>query len=542
MKKQTLRTLTVVSTLGLAILLCGWSMSSFGSNQAPSKQSPPNTSVHAASDGPADQGPKVPLSRGNAAAGKDVFRYETFGNEGFWTDAIRLPAGVKAARVTPMQAMKLGLSVDVQKLQPAMISELQKELKADPTGMSSKLLNDPNMTAEIINANAILGMPVKGGKAGVSCALCHSITDGSAFSLPNGGSIGHRIDGITNENINIGKIIATGTNSRAWFPMLQLTLQANKGKTFGRAPQGLTENSTEAEVDAYLSNPKYYPVGMFDDTFDGNGDPIRIQPLFRQDLAAPYGSGGTIAHLENFSNLVYTVLFDPTSLTTPGGRALLHKLAGPAGDEVANSYVKVLSDTGVTGYPFVKAAQDLPAGREDAFVGTRVDNTKLLDLNAYEVSLQAPAGERADAQEAAHGRELFRTRGCTSCHNVDQSRPVPSFIVPMKTIYPSDNPVVLAQRQTPLNPIEHMPGSNFDLKMAVTNASVRGGIRGIAMPMLLGLAHQKFYLHDGTVPTLDDLLNPTRGKQAPHPFYLPESQDRKDMAAFLRSLDTGNGK
>jgi hypothetical protein len=57
------------------------------------------------------------------------------------------------------------------------------------------------------------------------------------------------------------------------------------GGSIGHRLEGLTEESTEAEVDAYLSNPAYYPVGMFDDTFDGNGDPMQISPLFRQDLA-----------------------------------------------------------------------------------------------------------------------------------------------------------------------------------------------------------------------------------------------------------------
>ena len=68
------------------------------------------------SDGPADQGMRAPLELGDAAAGKDVFRFETFGNEGFWTDALRLPQGVAAARVTPLQALELGLNVDVLKV------------------------------------------------------------------------------------------------------------------------------------------------------------------------------------------------------------------------------------------------------------------------------------------------------------------------------------------------------------------------------------------------------------------------------------------
>jgi len=43
-------------------------------------------------------------------------------------------------------------------------------------------------------------------------------------------------------------------------------------------------------VDAYLTNKAFYPVGMFDDTVDAsNGDPMHNMPLFRQDLAFPYG-------------------------------------------------------------------------------------------------------------------------------------------------------------------------------------------------------------------------------------------------------------
>ena len=37
---------------------------------------------------------------GRASAGRDVFRFETFGNEGFWTDAMRMPKGVLDAKVT----------------------------------------------------------------------------------------------------------------------------------------------------------------------------------------------------------------------------------------------------------------------------------------------------------------------------------------------------------------------------------------------------------------------------------------------------------
>lgn len=506
------------------------------------------------SDGPANAGVPVPHDRGDAAAGREVFRFETFGNEGFWTDAVRLPKGVKKAKLTPVQALKAGLSVDVDALDAATKQAVAAELKTDLSPKMAPLLNDPKTTMKLLEANAVIGMVVKdtnsdgklniagGDKVGASCALCHTITDKSVFNLPNGGSIGRRQDGRAAHTLNIGAIFAMADNSRALYPVLQLSLKANGGKTLGRAPTGLTEKSSEAEVDAYLSNPAFYPVGMFDDSFDGNGDPMHNTPLFRQDLAFPFGSEGALAKLDNFSNLVYTGLFDQTTLTTPGGRAFLHKLGGAAGDEIADDYVKVLKDTGVKGYPYVKASAHPMPGSEEAPLGIRVDNAKLLDMNAYLDSLPAPEGVEGDSRAVARGRQLFRTSGCTGCHNVDQSKFVPPFIVPMKTIFPGDNPVVLAQREPPLNPVENTVNNIFDDKMAVVNASLRGEERGTALPLLLDLARKPVFLHDNSVPTLNDLLNPSRGTQAPHPFYFSDAAKRSDMIEFLRSLDTNSDR
>ena len=51
---------------------------------------------------------------GDPKAGRDVFRFETFGNEGFWTDAMRLPKGMEDEKFTPLQALEAGLHVDVE--------------------------------------------------------------------------------------------------------------------------------------------------------------------------------------------------------------------------------------------------------------------------------------------------------------------------------------------------------------------------------------------------------------------------------------------
>lgn len=490
--------------------------------------------------GPADQGMRMPQQSGDPREGRDVFRFETFGNEGFWTNAVRLPQGIATAGVTPLQALQLGLQVDSDMVDSATKAKLARELAADPSGRSSRLLNDPAVTTKLVMAGAIIGMAPKGDKVGVSCALCHTMTDASVMRVPEGGSIGSRIDGLANHDLQIGKIFATAANTRALYTVAQTQLAANKGKTLGRAPRGLTEDSSEAEFDAYFSNPAYYPVGMFDDTFDGNGNTTHNSPLFRQDLAAPYGSDGTITKQDDFANLVYTTLFDQTMLTTPGGRAFIHKLAGAAGDEMIADYVKILRDTGVSGYPYVDRQARLAgrAGELATPIGFRVDNRKLLALNAYLFGLQSPAGMVGDRAAVVRGRMAFMQSGCTSCHNVNQGRAVPTTVHPMARIWPGDRPAFLAARTPPLTPVLNTPVGTFDDKWAVVNASLRGEKRGVAMPMLLDLARKPVFLHDDSVGSLDNLLDPRRGRTAPHPFYVSSQPRRSDLAAYLRSLDT----
>ncbi|MCA1596379.1 MAG: hypothetical protein LC772_08150 [Chloroflexi bacterium] len=489
-------------------------------------------STRPASDGPPFVKAPPAMAKGDPKRGQQVFRFETFGDEGFWTDAARLPQGMKKAHVTLLAALKNGVNIDVDRVDPAVLRRLSREFKTNLSPANAPLLNSPALLAELVKSDAVVGLVTRSGKVGITCALCHTITDASVCSFQGKGSIGHREDGRTPHFLNLGKLLSIAANSRAFFPQLQLQ---SGGKTIGRALRGLTPNSTEAEVDAYLTNPKYYPVGMFDDTPDGNGNPVHIQPLFRQDLAAPYGSSGQVAHLEDFSNAAYTVLFDPTTLTTPGGRAFLKAEAGAAGLKLADGYVHVLKATGVRGYPYVHATKAGMPGKEATPVGLRVENQKLLDLNAYLASLPAPEGIVRNPAAVARGRQLFRSN-CTSCHNEDQSKPVSDILVPMKRIFPGYRPTVIAKRP-PLSPVQNSPGT-FGDKMIVVDASQRGGIRGDALPLLLDLARKPVFLHDDSVHGLAALFDPRRGAMAPHPFYFRNASQRADMVAFLDSLDT----
>ncbi len=116
----------------------------------------PAPSAGGTGSGPSNAGTPPAHTLGNAANGRTVFRAETFGNERFWTDAIRLPAGIVAAGVTPLQALALGLHVDIDALDAATVQALTAELQADPSGRTSTILNDPATTVKLINANAII--------------------------------------------------------------------------------------------------------------------------------------------------------------------------------------------------------------------------------------------------------------------------------------------------------------------------------------------------------------------------------------------------
>ncbi|MBC8069526.1 MAG: hypothetical protein IAG13_14410 [Deltaproteobacteria bacterium] len=497
-----------------------------------------------------------PHDAGDADAGRRVFRMETFGNENFWTDVVQLPQGIVAAELTPLQALSLGLSVNIDAVPADLQGIIADELQTDLSPAAAPVLNDPASTLALINLNAVIGVVAvdtngddtidvsAGDKVGVSCALCHGITDGSVLASPEqlgGGGIGVELDGPTPHNLQVGMIFAAADNTRALYPIAQLALDAAGGATIGRAPTGVTEESSEEDLDAYFGNPEFYPVGMFDDQPDGTGAPMHIQPMFEQDLAAPYGSEGAISRLDNFSNLVYTVLLDLRNITTPEGRMFLNVLGEAAGDEIVDDYVQILEDTGVPGAPALTISETGPAGEERTPVGVRVDDQALLDMSAYLDGLTAPIGVAGDDAAIARGRAQFRA-SCTGCHNVDQDMFVPSMLIDMPDIFPGDDPVLVFERTppvgVPLNDAINTVDSIFDDKMVVVNATLRGDLRGIALPLLLDLARKPVFLHDDTVDSLEALLDATRGADAPHPFYLDDDScaDNSDMIAFLQSL------
>ena len=133
-----------------------------------------------------------------AADGRQIFRYDTFGDEQLWTGVLRMHEAV--AKVPPTTALAVGLKVDVDSL-PASLIDALKAGQVD--------LTNPAVTIELLRLNAVVG--VRGTVSdtgeltslGITCALCHSSVDDS---LTKG--IGHRLDGWANTNLNVGAIVS----------------------------------------------------------------------------------------------------------------------------------------------------------------------------------------------------------------------------------------------------------------------------------------------------------------------------------------------
>jgi hypothetical protein len=268
------------------------------------------------------------------AAGKQTFRFDTFGDETFWTDTLRIHEVIETG-VSPVTALAVGLKVDADVLPPGILET------AD--------LNSPATTVALLKLNAVIGLQgtvetINGKdtltRVGITCALCHSTVNNSVAP-----GIGQRLDGWANFTLNPGAIIA------------------------------LSPALTDAQKAVYNSwGPGKYDARY---NFDGQNDPAVIPPA--------YG-------LDGVNSITYT----------------------GDGDRVAywNRYVAV---TQMHGHGFFAEPR----------LGINVSNppdqveTKLPDLEAYQLSLGIPAAPTGsfDAAAAARGQAVFTGQGqCSNCH------------------------------------------------------------------------------------------------------------------------------
>jgi hypothetical protein len=153
--------------------------------------------------------------------GRQIFRFDTFGDEHFWGDTLKLHLALEGVRfggagpgVSPAAALGAGLKVDVTMLPPSLVDALRGG-RVD--------LNDPANTLALLSQNAVVGVVPIGGTAtgmqsvGITCALCHSTVDDALAP-----GIGRRRDGWPNRDLNVGAIIAAAPDLSAVAALLQV--------------------------------------------------------------------------------------------------------------------------------------------------------------------------------------------------------------------------------------------------------------------------------------------------------------------------------
>ncbi len=139
--------------------------------------------------------------------GRRTFRYDTFGDEAFWSGALRLHEAIAGAAgggvgdgVSPRTALAVGLKVDVEALPKALV----RQLKAGAVD-----LDDPATTVALLGLDAVVGVRGTVGaegrleSVGITCALCHSVVDDVLAP-----GIGRRLDGWANRDLDVGTIIS----------------------------------------------------------------------------------------------------------------------------------------------------------------------------------------------------------------------------------------------------------------------------------------------------------------------------------------------
>jgi hypothetical protein len=151
--------------------------------------------------------------------GRRIFRFDTFGDEAFWGDTLKLHQAIAGAKlggvgpgVSPKTALSVGLKVDMD----ALPADLVEQIKAGKVN-----LDDPATTLALLKLNSVVGVTgfFSGDGSlrsmGIQCALCHSTVD-DAFAP----GIGHRLDGWPNRDLNVGAIVALAPDLKALTDLL----------------------------------------------------------------------------------------------------------------------------------------------------------------------------------------------------------------------------------------------------------------------------------------------------------------------------------
>lgn len=307
--------------------------------------------------------------------GKQIFRHDTFGNETFWGEKLRLHEAIAGeanggvgSGISPKIALALGLKVDVKALPKSLRTKIKKN-EID--------LDSPATTLALLKLDAVIG--VKGDfnssgqiqSMGITCALCHTQVDNSFAP-----GIGRRLDGWANRDLNVGAIIAAAPDLSPFATLL---------------------NTNQTTVRTVLNS---WGPGKFDAELLLDGKAFRPDGKPAATLIPPaFGLAGMNLH------------------TWTGWGSVAHWNALVAVLEMGgqgNFYDPRLNDE----YKFPIAAANNFGNIRVAPEQDRV-TSKLPALHLYQLSIQAPKSPKGltDKHAVKRGKKLFNEKAqCSRCH------------------------------------------------------------------------------------------------------------------------------
>lgn len=328
---------------------------------------------------PPDDGnqPEAEEVEANALAmvqeGRETFRYDTFGNESFWTGQLRLNEAIAGSAnggvgggISPATALALGLKVDVNALDQG---------TKDALASGNVDLEDPAVTLALLQMDAVVG--VKGtfdmagqlSEVGITCALCHSDVDDSFAP-----GIGVRQDGFAARDLNVGAIIAAAPSVDPFATLLGVTPDTVRTVLNSWGPG-------KFDASLLLDGKAFRP--------DGKSGAVLIPPA--------YGLAGVNMH------------------TWTGWGSVTHW----------NAFVAALEMQGQGTFydPRLNDAARFPIAAMNGFASVKADpdliTEKLPALQVYQLSIRAPEPPDGsyDVAAAERGQALFNGKAqCSTCH------------------------------------------------------------------------------------------------------------------------------
>lgn len=307
------------------------------------------------------------------AHGRQIFRFDTFGDEAFWGDALKLHQAIEGAKlggvgpgVSPATALAVGLKVDVDALPASLITALQQ---------GQVNLNDPATTVALLKLNSVVGVTGffndQGNlrSLGIQCAFCHSTVDNSLAP-----GIGHRLDGWPNRDLNVGAIVSLAPNLAPFTELL-----------------GVDANTVRTVLATW-------GPGCFDAELSKDGKALRPDGKRACTLIPPaFGLAGVNLHTwTGFGSVPYWNAYVGVTEMNGSGTFFDARLSDP------------------TQYPL--AAKN---GSWNTRGVPDLVTSKLAALHFYQLAIPAPKPPKGsfDEDAAVRGKEIFNGQGkCATCH------------------------------------------------------------------------------------------------------------------------------